>query len=130
MIRGDLVQGISGRKAPLTPFVLIPVQSQNPGARGGCADRGGHPRLQVGQGRHPGQRDALAAKGPVVIVKMSVGQAREHPPAAQVDHPRAGPGRRPHLVASHCQEPPVADGDRGGSGAGRILRMDLSIDQQ
>ncbi len=117
--------------APIRPVRFQPAQAEDPAAGRGALGRLGDPPGHLAQGGHSRQLEPPAAQGPVVVVDVPVHQARDDPPALQVEGPGAGPAQGPDVrVPAHGQDPARADGHGGGAGAGGVLGVAASVDQQ
>ena len=94
---GHLVQIAAGGKLTPGPTGLVPALAQYPVTRRGTTCLPGHPPVEIHEGGNLCQQEPAETERPRAEVKMSVGQAREHQTAAQVDRPRAGTGQRPDI---------------------------------
>ena len=138
MISGGRVQVVAGEQPRFGPVALVPALALDPlgtvpegvagwGLRSPTAQGFLH-RLEGGQA---GQRQLAAAQRPALEVNVRVGQARQHPPAAQVDDLRMRSGQGQDLgIAAHSQDAPGLHGDGGRVGEARVLRPNLAVEEK
>ena len=75
-----------------------------------------------------GQPQLAPAQRPALEMKVRVDEARQHPPAAEIDHPAARPGQRQDVVvAADGQDAPGLHGQGCGVGKARVLGPEFAV---
>ena len=123
------IDRVAGRKRAARPRLVIPIPAEDPAVPGQARRVGRQSRCEIPLVGGRTQIDADQFLGAPDEMDVRVVEAREHQPAAGINHPRRGGRHPPNLrIGADSRDSSGGDRDRLRRGPRRIHGVNLAVD--